>query len=713
LSSNLLAQEMPLKIGVVGLTHTHVHWILGEKDRDDIQIVGIVEPNRELAKRYSKQHGYSMHIVYNTLEEMIAATQPEAVTAFGTIYEHLNVVEVCAPLGIHVMVEKPLAVSLEHAMKMEALAKKYNIQLLTNYETTWYPSNHKAYDLLKSEAVGDVRKVIIRDGHKGPKKIGVNHEFLEWLIDPVQNGGGAIMDFGCYGANLMTWLQNGQKPNTVTAVTQQLQAENNPNVDDDATIILTYDNSNAIIQASWDWPIGRKDMEIYGLNGAIFADNRNKLRVRIAEGYDGYEEESYHLEERQAPLNDPFALFAAVIRNEIVLPPFDLSSLENNMIVMEILEAARKSAQTKQTIALASHAQNDTNQTEFEALKFENLFNSKIDSAVSCYRIPAIITAPNGDLVAAIDERVPSCGDLKWNDDINIVARRSNDNGVTWSRIETIVDYPQGESASDPSMIVDGTTGTIFLFFNFMDLVNENNVYYLKVIKSVDNGKTWSSPVDITSQISKEAWHNDFKFITSGRGIQTSAGKLLHTLVNLNNGLHLFASDDHGEKWYLIDHPIIPANESKIVELVDGTWMINSRINNKGIRYVHRSKDEGATWVSTPDSTLVDPGCNASIIRYTSVKEGADKNRLLFSNANSSDERRNMTLRISYDEGETWSNGKTIYKGDSAYSSMTILPNGDIGVFFEKDDYQENVFVRITLDWLTEGKDKYSIAQDK
>ncbi len=351
-SGNLLAQKAPVKIGVVGLTHTHVHWILGLEDRGDIRVVGIVESNRELAERYSGQHGFPMTMVYNTIEEMIAATHPEAVTAFGTIYEHLEVVAICAPLGIHVMVEKPLAVNLDHAKKMEQLAKKHDIHLLTNYETTWYPSNHKAYDLLKSGAVGDLRKVIIRDGHKGPKNIGVNNEFLEWLIDPVQNGGGALMDFGCYGANLMTWLLDGQKPISVTAVTQQLQEEHNPEVDDDAIIILTYDHSNAIIQASWNWPIGRKDMAIYGLKGALYADNRHQLRIRIAEGYDGYQEESYNLEERPAPLDDPFALFAAVINGEITLAPYDLSSLENNMIVMEILEAARISAESKSTVVL-------------------------------------------------------------------------------------------------------------------------------------------------------------------------------------------------------------------------------------------------------------------------------------------------------------------------------------------------------------------------
>jgi predicted dehydrogenase len=251
------------------------------------------------------------------------------------------------------MVEKPLAVNLAHAKKMEALAVKHKIHLLTNYETTWYPTNHKAYELLKKDrTIGDVRKVIVRDGHKGPKKIGVNGEFLEWLTDPVLNGGGAIIDFGCYGVNLLTWIMDGKKPLSVTAITQQQQPENNPKVDDEATIILNYDKSNAIIQASWNWPIGRKDMEIYGLTGAIYADNKTDLRLRMSEGYDGFSEEFIKLDNRKPPFDDPFAFFAAVIKNEIKLEPYDLSSLENNMVVMEILDAAVKSAQSKKTIEI-------------------------------------------------------------------------------------------------------------------------------------------------------------------------------------------------------------------------------------------------------------------------------------------------------------------------------------------------------------------------
>ena len=350
---SVMSQNEPLKVGVIGLTHTHVHWIFGSEPRGDIKIVGIVEPNKELAKRYSDQYKFSMDMVYDTMEELIAKTNPEAVTAFGTIYDHLKVVQIAAPKGIHVMVEKPLAVSLEHAKEMEALAKTHNIHLLTNYETTWYPTTQKAYELSKTkDTIGSISKVIVRDGHKGPKKIGVNQEFLEWLTDPIKNGGGAIIDFGCYGTNLLTWLMDGKRPNSVTAITQQLQPENNPKVDDDSIILLQYDNTIAIIQGSWNWPIGRKDMEIYGEKGVIYADNKHDLRIRISEGYDGYDEKKMTLQERKAPYDDPFALLAAVVKNEVDLPKYDLNSLENNMIVVEILDAAKKSAQEHKTIFL-------------------------------------------------------------------------------------------------------------------------------------------------------------------------------------------------------------------------------------------------------------------------------------------------------------------------------------------------------------------------
>jgi predicted dehydrogenase len=345
----LFGGAAPLRVGVAGLTHTHVHWILGRADRGDIQLVGIAEPNKELAFRYLKQHNLPLDLWFASLEEMIAKTKPEAVTAFGSIYEHLHVVQVCAPKGIHVMVEKPLAVSTDHALKMETLAKKHNIHLLTNYETTWYATNHKVKQLADGGELGKLRKIVVHDGHEGPREIGVNTEFLYWLTDPIQNGGGAVTDFGCYGANLITWLAQGKKPVSVTAVLQQLKPDVYQKVDDEATIILEYPDMQGIIQASWNWPFNRKDMEVYGSTGYAHSLDRSNMQIRLkGEGEFRIE----RLSERTSPYDDPFALFEAVVRKKIVLPDYDLSSLENNMIVVEILEAAKESARTGKKVSL-------------------------------------------------------------------------------------------------------------------------------------------------------------------------------------------------------------------------------------------------------------------------------------------------------------------------------------------------------------------------
>ena len=324
--------------------------------------------------------------------------------------------------------------------------------------------------------------------------------------------------------------------------------------------------------------------------------------------------------------------------------------------------------------------------------EYVDLFDNSMNSEVFCYRIPSLVTTTNGTLIAAIDERNNSCGDLKWNRNINIVIRKSFDDGKTWTKIEKIVDYPLGISASDPSMIVDKKTNEIFLFFNYMDLDNAKDIYRFMVIKSSDHGENWSEPVEITNNIIKKGWEKDFMFITSGRGIQTKEGTLLHCLVNLNKGTHVFGSKDHGKSWFLIDTPLSPGDESKIVELSNGNWLVNSRVNSNDSRYSHISKDNGQIWATYKNKDLQDPGCNASLVNYDEL--------LLFTNVFDSKYRKNLSLSISKDQGRTWAKNQTIYKGESAYSSMTKLKNGDVGVFFEKDNYTKNVFVRIPKSWL-------------
>lgn len=342
------ADHPPLRVGVVGLVHTHVHWILGRPDRGDIEIVGIVEPNRDLAERYAAQHGYSMDLVFDTLEEMLDATHPEAITVFTTIRDHRRVTEVAAARGVHVMVEKPMALDLEDARAMADAAEAGGVHLLTNYETTWYASVHEARRRAEAGEVGEIRKVVVHDGHAGPVAIGINEEFLEWLIDPEENGGGAITDFGCYGVNLMTWLMDGARPETVTAVTQQHQPDLYPLVDDEATILLTYPGAQAVIQASWNWPFSRKDLEVYGESGLLLADDATTLRVRLDEDEPLA---SLPLDPREAPVDDPFAYLSAVVRGDLD-PTGSLSSLDVNLTVMEILDAARASAREGRTVRL-------------------------------------------------------------------------------------------------------------------------------------------------------------------------------------------------------------------------------------------------------------------------------------------------------------------------------------------------------------------------
>src|SRR5712664_2782204 len=341
-------EEPPVRVVLAGLVHGHAFGFFDQfQHRADLRVVGIAEPDRQLTAQFAKRYGLAPGLFYSDLEEMLKATHPQAVLAYTNTYDHRRVVEICARYGVPVMMEKPLAVSLEDARAIEKVARAGKIQVLVNYETTWYRSNQAAYDLVHDDAIGEIRKIVVHDGHSGPKEIGVEPEFLAWLSDPKLNGGGALFDFGCYGADLATWLMDGRRPDAVTAVTQRIKPAVYPRVDDEATIILTYPNAQAIVQASWNWPFSRKDMEGMGRKGYAITAGPGAVRVRLPEN----EELLTDAKPLEKTKEDSVTYLRAVVLGG--LKPEGQSSLETNVIVTEILDAARESAAMGKTVSLA------------------------------------------------------------------------------------------------------------------------------------------------------------------------------------------------------------------------------------------------------------------------------------------------------------------------------------------------------------------------
>jgi predicted dehydrogenase len=342
------ASTAPLRVAMAGLAHGHADGFLARaKDRHDIQIVGIAEPDRKIFDRYAAKFALDTNLYHVDLDEMLSATHPQAVLVYTSTFDHRRAVEICAKHTVPVMMEKPLAVSNEDARAIERAARAAKIPVLVNYETTWYRSNHAAYDLVHQNAIGEIRKVVVHDGHQGPVKINVQPEFLAWLNDPKLGGDGALFDFGCYGADLMTWLMDGRRPDSVTAVTQHFQPSVYPRVDDEATVILTYPKAQAILQASWNWPFDRKDMEVYGETGYAITVKRDDVRLRLPKKE---AEELVPSKPIPAPLDDSISYLRAVVLDG--LKPEGPSSLETNLIVTEILDAARQSAASGKTIHL-------------------------------------------------------------------------------------------------------------------------------------------------------------------------------------------------------------------------------------------------------------------------------------------------------------------------------------------------------------------------
>ncbi|MEH6308161.1 Gfo/Idh/MocA family oxidoreductase [Olivibacter sp. CPCC 100613] len=344
-SSHLFGKET-LKVAVAGLNHDHVHLLLNLYEQKKVEIVGIAESDGQLVQRMQKRYKIPGNLFYKDLATLLQHVKPTAVLAYNPTNEHVQVAELCMPLKIPVMVEKPLASTKAEANRIAQLAKENGTLFLTNYETTWYKSNQLLKSLVDEQAAGTITKMLVKDGHEGPKEIGCSEDFLRWLTDPVKNGGGALMDFGCYGANLMTWLKKGEQPVAVTAVTKQFKPSVYPKVDDDATIMLEYqDGSTGIIQASWCWPYSVKDLQVFSTQEQWHAVNGTTLLKYTSP------EKSETIPLTNEYYENHLAYLEALLKGEVKAED-DLSSLSNNVIVVEILEAAKQSAKEGRRVLL-------------------------------------------------------------------------------------------------------------------------------------------------------------------------------------------------------------------------------------------------------------------------------------------------------------------------------------------------------------------------
>jgi sialidase-1 len=354
------------------------------------------------------------------------------------------------------------------------------------------------------------------------------------------------------------------------------------------------------------------------------------------------------------------------------------------------------------------------------------------------YRIPSVLVTSKGTVLAFAEARRSPWGAGADSGEINIVLKRSTDGGKTWGAQQVI--WVDGKNTcGNPVSIFDETTGTIWLVASHNDgSMEESKVAESRagraifVMSSDDDGVTWTTPREITKDVKKEGW--TWYATGPGAGIQLKHGPHAGRLVvpanhSVKGGgddggsySHVIYSDDHGKTWKLGGSAKVGSNESAVVELADGTVMLNMR-NARGKsapkdtpreRAIALSKDGGKTFGEmTHDSALIEPICQASIVRYTWPGEGG-KGRILFANPANKEQRTDMTVRISYDEGKTWPVSQLIHKGWSCYSAITPLPDGSIGLLYEAGDrarYDRLDFVRMTLSWVSGGKDTLATGE--
>ncbi|MCH5318803.1 MAG: exo-alpha-sialidase [Paramuribaculum sp.] len=312
------------------------------------------------------------------------------------------------------------------------------------------------------------------------------------------------------------------------------------------------------------------------------------------------------------------------------------------------------------------------------------------------YRIPAIVTAKDGSLVTVADKRIEHNGDLPAK--IDVVSRRSTDGGKTWSDYVTVAAHDEVGGCGDPALVVDEKTGDILCIFSHGNGLWQDSPAQITVVRSKDNGKTWGPMLNINPQIlttdpnGKQPIKCTAAFASSGRALQLADGRIMFPLVTRTAGVNEFTvyavySDDGGKTWKVGKTPgTTDGDESKIVELADGTLIMSIRNRYRDKKYYNRrifaySKDRGETWSEPqPVYDILDPACNGDIIRYT--YDGKDI--LLQSVPGSPNKRENVTIYASEDNGKTFPYKKVVCTTPSAYSSMTVMPDGRVGVLTEE-----------------------------
>jgi predicted dehydrogenase len=342
------AQNQPLPVAIISLEHGHASGVFNTLAKTgNIKLVAVVEPDKTLRNKYATQYHLDSTLFYDTMDAMFAKVKPRAVLIYSPPNAHRAIVQKAAEHGVDAMMEKPMATTLEDALAMRDTARKYHTKVLVNYETSWYGSNAEVLRAVSAGKLGTVHKVVVHDGHNGPVEIGVPPEFLKWLTDPVGNGAGAMFDFGCYGADLMTVMMHGEAPLSVTAVAQTNKPEEYSKVDDDATIILRYPKAQAVLMPSWDWPFSRKDMEVYGTKGYAIAVDPMKVTTRFAEKSQPVTETT------TVPLEQTNSLeYLAAIERGQIDGAHDLSAIDTNIVTMQILDAAKRSVKEGRTVAV-------------------------------------------------------------------------------------------------------------------------------------------------------------------------------------------------------------------------------------------------------------------------------------------------------------------------------------------------------------------------